>query len=285
MTDEQRVLDGFLEKVVPLPAGDGRFIGRPEGEHGRLYGGFVAAQALVAACKTVDGAEVHSFHAYFVKLGRQDEPIEYEVERVRDGRSFGTRSVVARQSGTTIFQLLASFAAPEEGFGYQEPMPDVAPPADDVGTTFDIRDARGGLDLRRIDAERPIVARLCENDDPGAPGGPPPANHVWLRAKGAMPEDPLLHTALLTYATDESAAISAARPRRLVNERWFGASLDHAVWFHRPPRFDGWLMFTAQGAGASANRPLALGRIYTQSGVHIATVAQEALHRPHRDAD
>jgi acyl-CoA thioesterase-2 len=253
------------------------FLGDPGHGEGRLFGGMVAGQSLVAAGRTVEHGTVHSLHGYFLRPGSHDVPIRFVVDRIRDGRSFTTRRVVAHQGGEAIFSLEASFARPEEGIAHQDPMPE----APDPETLRDWEDARaeilGDPSARRGDG--PVVVRICDPEQfSGEPK--PPRQAVWLRPRGAIPEDPLLHAAVLVYASDRTLINTAARPHGLPWGRRVAASLDHAVWLHRPPRFDDWVLYASQSPAAHSARGLVFGAMYRRSdGARIASVAQEGLIR------
>lgn len=253
------------------------FLGEPEPGDGPLFGGFVASQATMAACLSVDTGFLHSLHAYFLRPGRHDLPIRYEVHRIRDGRTFTTRRVVAHQGGEAIFNLSASFARPEEGIAHQSPAPE-APPPDSMPDWEDER-ARilGDSAARRPDGA--VEVRVCDPDDPTPGVKLPPTRRVWMRPRGPLPEEWRVHAAMLVYASDRTLLGTAARPHGLPWGRRIGASLDHAVWLHRPPRFDGWVLFTSESPVAHAARGLIFGAIYDLEGRRIASVAQEGLIR------
>jgi acyl-CoA thioesterase-2 len=253
------------------------FLGSPGRGTGRLFGGLVAAQAVVAGGRTVRDAALHSLHGYFLRPGHHDGPIHFVVDRIRDGRTFTTRRVVAHQAGEAIFNLAASFARPEEGISHQDPMPE-APEPEGLEDWEDLR-ARALGEAARHSGEQPIEVRVCDPDSLEAGAVQAPRRNVWLRARGSLPEDPLLHEALLVYASDRTLLGTAARPHGLPWGLRMGASLDHAVWIHRPPRFDGWILYATESPAAHAARGLVFGAMYTRAGVRLATVAQEALIR------
>ncbi len=254
------------------------YLGMPERGEGALFGGFVAAQTVMVAGRTVEDGALHSLHAYFLRPGRHDVPIRYVVDRIRDGRTFTTRRVVAHQGGEAIFNLSASFARPEPGISHQDPAPE-APPPDDLP---DWEDARvrilGDPDKRRPDG--PVEARLC---DPPHPERKLPARQrVWMRPRGPLPEDPLVHAAVLVYASDRTLMSTAARPHGLPWGRRMGWSLDHCVWLHHPPRFDDWVLYASQSPAAHAARGLIFGAMYDGRGTRMVSVAQEVLIREPR---
>lgn len=257
----------------------------PEDGRPRVFGGQVAAQALVAAVRTVEDRRVHSLHAYFLRPGDPKTPILYEVERIRDGKSFTTRRVVAIQEGEAIFSMSASFQRDEDGPSHQRPMPEAAPP-ESVPSTDELiaAAARESKDpifhfLERL--ERPIVVHDLDPTDPRRPERRTGEHVVWFRARGELPDDPLLHQCVLTYASDLTLLDASLRQHALT---WFDpslqvASLDHAIWFHRPFRADRWLLYVTESPTTSGSRGLNLGRVYTEEGTLVATVAQENLMR------
>lgn len=253
------------------------FVGHPGQGEGALFGGLVAAQAAVAAGRSAPERQLHSLHGYFMRPGRHNLPIRFTVDRLRDGRTFATRQVVAQQAGEPIFTLAASFTRPEEGISHQDMMPD-APPPDGLPDWEDLRaQLLGDPAKRRPDG--PIEVRVCD-PEPAEAGAPmPPTRMVWLRPRGPLPADPLLHTALLVFATDRTLLRTAARPYGANWGARVGASLDHAVWLHRPPRFDDWLLYASQSPAAHAARALVIGAMYRRDGIRIVTVAQEGLLR------
>jgi acyl-CoA thioesterase-2 len=248
----------------------------------RVFGGQVAGQALVAAARTVelDDGGVHSLHAYFLRPGDPSIPILYQVDRIRDGRSFTTRRVVAIQHGEAIFNLQASFHAAEPGMEHQFPMPDVGPP--DALPTFKERWAPHAAALGDwYERPRPIDFRTVDWG-PGDRGQPlPPRQRVWLRASGALPDDPILHTCVLTYASDMTLLDTTILPHggEYDEGHLMMASLDHAMWFHRRFRADEWLLYDQDTPSASAGRGLARGLVFTADGKLVASVVQEGLIR------
>jgi len=251
------------------------FIGETPAGKGRLFGGLVAAQAVSAATRTVAEGSLHSLHAYFLRPGRHGTPIRFLVHRIRDGRSYTTRRVVAYQGGEAIFNLSSSFARPEEGISHQDAAPK-APGPESLPDWEDLRaEMLGDPSLRRKDG--PLEVRMV---DPPTPGAHEPArSRVWLRTRGALPDDPALQAALLVYATDRTLLSTAARPHGLTWGRRIVASLDHAVWIHRPPRMDAWTLYSSSSPAAHSARGLVLGAMYDQHGLRIASVAQEGLIR------
>jgi acyl-CoA thioesterase-2 len=249
----------------------------------RVFGGQVAGQALVAAGRTVpEDREVHSLHAYFIRPGDPRVPIIYDTERVRDGRSFTTRRVLAVQHGEAIFSLSASFQKAQEGLEHTEPPPAGVPDPESLPSMAELA-RRGRINNWLLDGPRPIDMRFVGTPTWSREREPSDEPvQVWMRADGTLPDDRLLHVCLLTYASDLSLLGSVfARHARLAGLQ--SASLDHAVWFHRPFRADEWLLYTCYSPEASGSRGLATGRFSTLDGRTVATVVQEGLVRLPRD--
>jgi acyl-CoA thioesterase II len=254
----------------------------PKEDRQRVFGGQVAGQALVAAGRTVEQGRVHSLHCYFLRPGDPKIPILYEVDRIRDGRSFTTRRVVAIQHGRAIFNLDASFHKDEPGLSYHAPMPEVPPPED--LPTFNQR-LKPFLEQLGpwAERERPIDIRLCDPIERRPEDWREPLAYAWLRADGQLPDDPMLHTCVLTYASDMTLLDTTVRPHGLMwspDRKLMMASLDHVMWFHRPFRADEWLLYAQTTPASAGGRGLAMGSIYTRDGVLVVSVAQEGLIRP-----
>jgi acyl-CoA thioesterase-2 len=277
MTEDATPLGRLLRRLDLEQTEDTLFVGHPGRGEGSLFGGMVAAQSIVAAGRTVEDRSLHSLHGYFLRPGRHGVPIHFSVDRIREGRTFSTRSVIARQDREAIFNLSADFTRPEDGISHQDPMPEAPEP----GALPDWEDLRaqllGGSTQRRPDG--PIEVRVCDPDS-AEPGVALPARRrVWMRPRGVLPEDPLVHAAFLVFASDRTLLRTAARPHGATWRLRVGASLDHAVWVHRPARFDDWLLFVSESPVAHAARALLLGAMYRRDGVRIASVAQEGLLR------
>ncbi|MGW5050196.1 acyl-CoA thioesterase II [Actinokineospora sp. NPDC004072] len=256
----------------------------PEHSPVRVFGGQVAGQALVAAGRTVpDDRPVHSLHAYFIRGGDPSVPIVYQVDRIRDGRSFTTRRVVAVQRGKPIFALSASFQLVESGVEHAEEMPAVPDP-ESLPTYHELispqlREKFGAW----AQQPRPIDVRyVSEPAWRSRDNGPRDArNQVWMRADGELPDDPLTHVCVLAYASDMTL-LDAVLARHGVYwgvDNVLGASLDHAMWFHRPFRADDWVLYDCASPSASGGRGLATGRFFARDGRLVATVVQEGMLR------
>ncbi len=253
----------------------------------RVFGGQVAAQALRAACHTVgEGLSVHSLHSYFLRPGDTAVPIVYDVERIRDGRSFATRRVMARQHGMAIFYLTASFQVREKGYDHQDSMPTVPAP-DDCPTIGDlVRSISGRDDDRSWEREwASLDVRYAGDSRPGgvlADPARPARTQIWLKASDSVPADPVIDTCVLAYASDLTLLGVSLVPHGLLitSRRIQPASLDHSMWFHRPFRADEWMLYDQHSPSASGARGFALGSVYSREGVLVATVAQEGLIRP-----
>jgi acyl-CoA thioesterase-2 len=252
---------------------------------GTVFGGQALAQSLVAAQRTVDDERrAHSMHGYFILPGDVDAPIVYEVDRLRDGNSFTTRRIVAIQHGRAIFNMAASFQAPETGATHQAEMPDVPGPEALPRELELVRAVEDQIpeDLRSLyTRERPIEFRPVDPVDPFDPATKPPSHHVWFRARGELPDDRLLHQSVLAYASDYGLLSTALRPHGLsfVQPDLQLASLDHALWFHRPVRADDWLLYATDSPSAAGARGFTRGQIFAQDGTLVASVAQEGLMR------
>lgn len=248
----------------------------------RVFGGQVLAQSIHAAHQTVPEDRVlHSMHAYFLLTGDINVPIVYDVDRSRDGGTFTTRRVVAIQKGKPIFITAASFQKKTEGFDHQIDVPAVPGPEDlktDIELISHLKDKAPDL-YKRFNHERPIEFRPVEVHDPLNPKKSEPFRHVWLKAKGKLSDDLRLHQEVLTYASDYNLLGTAILPHRdkLENKEMFFASLDHALWFHRPFRADEWLLYQLDSPSSSNARGFTRGNIFSRDGSLVASVVQEGL--------
>ncbi len=256
----------------------------PEVSPTRVFGGQVAAQALIAAGRTAPAdRRVHSLHAYFVRPGSPNQPIVYQVDRTRDGMSFTTRRVVAVQNGKPIFTMSASFQADEPGVDHAVPMPVVPAPEELAGYAERIAPIKERMavwgriprpfDIRYVD-DPPWVSRLSGPQTQAR-------NRMWFRTDGVLPDDELLHVCILAYLSDLTLLYSVLATHALSAEfdRLQMASLDHAMWFHRPFRVDDWVLYDVSSPSASGARGLGMGHFFAQDGRMLATVVQEGLVR------
>jgi acyl-CoA thioesterase II len=262
---------------VNLFRGESRDIGVPQ-----VFGGQVLGQALVAASKTVDDRIVHSLHAYFLRRGDCNAPIIYNVDRSRDGRSFSSRRVVAIQHGEQIFNMAASFQVIEEGFDHQKPMPQVPPPEtlpDSSKPPRELLDRLPEPRRRLLESPRPFEFRMVEPYDAAVRSAP--TRHVWFRAVSRLPDDEALHRCLLAYVSDYNLLDTATLPhgKPYLSGKVVMASVDHAMWFHRPLRVDEWLLYAVESPSASGARGFARADIFARDGRLVASTAQEGLVR------
>lgn len=260
------------------------FMGPSERQpHQRVFGGQVLAQSLIAANRTVDPARhVHSMHGYFLRPGDANKPITFGVQRLRDGRSFSARRVHAYQEGTPILSMIASFQEEDEGIDHQSQMPNGIPDPETLPSTADLLGKYDHPVARHWAYERPFDIRHV---DPAlyvsANGVRESRNAVWMKTFGPMPGDANLHRAALAYASDYTLLESILRKHGLswVTPGMRVASLDHAMWWHRPVRVDQWLLYVQESPSAQGARGLATGKIFDREGRHVASVAQEGMVR------
>jgi acyl-CoA thioesterase-2 len=273
-----KILD--LERIEDnLYRGESRDIGAPQ-----VFGGQVLGQALVAASRTVEGRQVHSLHAYFLRRGDLSVPIVFEVDRSRDGGSFTSRRVVAIQHGQPILTMSASFQVGEPGLDHQAPMP--AAPAPE--TLRDLAEVEAEMIERMphkvagyFRNQRPFEFRAVHPDDYLTREKRPAAKQVWFRVVGELPDDQALHRCLLTYVSDYHLLPTATMPHGVDFRDLQMASIDHAIWFHRELRVDEWLLYAMDSPSASGARGFSRGAIYARDGRLVASVAQEGLMRQH----
>ncbi|WP_257263993.1 acyl-CoA thioesterase II [Endozoicomonas sp. ONNA2] len=281
-----KVLEELINQLQLKPIENNIFRGQSQDlGWGRVFGGQVLGQAMSAARQTVDPERhVHSCHCYFLREGDSSKPIIYMVDRIRDGRSFNTRGVVAVQNGRPIFNLSASFQIDESGFEHLDPMPNVIPPDEALSEKAL---AQRHSDLipkplhKRLLSDNPIEIRFADPADPMAEKTRAAHHKIWLRANGKLPDNPGLHKYLLAYASDfqflptslyPHGAATFQKPIQI-------ASLDHAMWFHRPFRMDEWLLHCVESTTASGARALVRGQIFNQAGLLVASTTQEGLVR------
>lgn len=281
-------LDGLLGALGLEAVGPDRFRVRAEpGRFDRIFGGQILAQALLAASATVEGKEPHSLHAYFVEGGVPEQPVDLVVDRVRDGRSFATRRVTVTQGERTVLVAMASFHANAPGV-------EIAAPAPSVPSPFEVPSLQDWV-RSMSDEERPAAQVWIDRPPPvdlrlgepprflGGPAGAGARSH-WMRVPRDVGDDPLLHTALLAYASDYLLLdmVFRSHPEPLPPNGFTGFSLDHAIWFHRPVRFDGWHLHTQETTALSGDRGLVRGAIHDADGHLVATAVQEVLVRAAR---
>jgi acyl-CoA thioesterase II len=281
---DQRIADLLtlleLEQLeVNLFRGESRDIGSPQ-----VFGGQVLGQALTAASATVEGRVVHSLHAYFLRRGDFNAPIVYQVDRSLDGHSFSNRRVVAIQHGEQIFNMAASFQVPEDGFDHQIGMPQVPRPEELPDSSVPPRELLERLPerMRRFFQQpRPFEFRLVQQVDPLRPRRAAPARQVWFRAVGRLPDDEKLHRCLLAYVSDYFLLDTATLPHgiSMLHGSIIMASIDHAMWFHRPLRVDEWLLYAVESPSASGARGFARASVFSLDGRLVASTAQEGLVR------
>lgn len=268
----QRVVGEFVRTLAVEERGGDVYVGRSEPrEWGRIFGGLVLAQAAIAAGRTVDGRTLHSMHAYFVRGGKPDLPIEYHVERVRDGRTFTARRVLVRQGAEAICDVTASYVRPEEGISHFEPMGEVPPPES-------LPDFRDPFEPDEDPTDWPFELKLLMQPGEAAPAAE--ADGAWVRVRAPLPEDPTIHTAALVWDSDAGSFAGIERRYGWDSIDFHAsASLDHAIWIHRPVRWDDWIFTRTDTPVAHAGRALTLRKMYRRDGTHFATMAQEAIAR------
>lgn len=283
MTD---VLQGLLNLLDVEPLENNLFRGQSHDMGNKaVFGGQVLGQALAAALRTVDADRtVHSLHGYFLRPGDVKVPIVYDVDRIRDGKSFTTRRIRAIQHGEAIFNMAASFQVPEDGVEHQDGMPQ-APAPESLKSDSEWREQWAEHLPERVRSiftrRRAVDIRPVDPQHPFAPDKRPAAKMAWFRVDARLPDDPALHQALLAYASDFGLMGTAMQPHGIT---WFSpqvqaASLDHAMWFHRPFRVDDWLLYEMASPTAVGGRGLNFGKIWSQDGRLVCSVAQEGLQR------
>lgn len=278
-------VQSLMETLDIEPLEQNLFRGRsPQAGWQRVFGGQVIGQALVAACRTVEGRAAHSLHGYFMRPGDPAVPIIYEVDRYRDGKSFTTRQVVAIQHGKPIFTMAASFHVHEEGLEHQIPMPDVPMPEDlpdEKQIASELPDNIPKAIRAYFERERPIELRPAGAQSYLRQRESVPAQNVWIRATSKLSDDISMHQCVLAYASDITLLDTAlvAQGRSVFDADLMLASLDHALWFHRPFRADEWLLYAQDGPSLGSSRGFTRGSVFTRDGVLVASAAQEGLIR------
>lgn len=250
-----------------------------------VFGGQVLGQALMAASSNLEGRYVHSLHAYFLRPGIVTEPIFYEVDWIRTGRSFTTRRVLAKQHGRAIFSMSVSFQAEEIGFEHQVEMPSVPGPEgipSELELTRKFKDRIPSPMREKLTADRPIEIRVLDPVNLFKPHKRPAQKYSWMRPNGKLSDEPVIHAAILAYASDFGLATTSLLPHAtsFIDPKMQVASIDHAMWFHRPFRFDDWLLYVKDSPSAAGARGFNRGQIFTRDGRLIASTSQESLIRP-----
>ena len=279
----QESLDNLIRLLDLEMLEENLFRGRsPKEDLQRVFGGQVAAQALIAAGRTVADRSVHSLHSYFLRPGDPTVPIVYQVDRLRDGRSFTTRRVTAIQRGKAIFALAASFHIEEESAEHQSQMPE-APPPESLPNWQERKQAMGvsGAMADEWMATRALESRYVDEMDYTGKVEQASAWKIWLKTDGQLTDDPLLHRSIATYASDMTLLETALRPHRLTSltEGFQAASVDHAMWFHRPFRMDEWLLYSQESPSMSNALGFTTGQFFTREGQLAISVVQEGLLR------
>lgn len=279
------ILEDLIHVLNVEPLEVNLFRGESRDLGGRsVFGGQVLGQALMAAYGTVEDQVPHSIHAYFLRPGDMQANIVYEVERLRDGRSFVTRRIHAVQHGRPIFSMIVSFQSPEEGMEHQAEMPDVPGP-EGLATQAELREL--WVDDCPEKMRRGFMRDLAIEFKPVAPANPfhpearPAEQHIWFKAAGSLPDCDKMHRCVLAYASDFNLLGTALRPHGVswFSEKLAVASLDHVLWFHRPFKVDDWLLYSMDSPSASGARGLSRGQIFNQAGELVVSVAQESLMR------
>lgn len=275
----------LVELLSVAPVGDDHFQGNSEDlGFPRVFGGQVLGQALFAACQTIDQRQPHSLHAYFLRPGDHDLPIDYEVQRVRDGGSFSVRRVIARQQGREILTASMSFQVEEDGFEHQVEMPDVPEPESLASEGELAKELARHVPERHHKSllrDRPIEIRHVAPNNPLSPEKRPPFSNSWFKAQGSLPDDPAIHCCLLAYSSDFGLVGTALNPHgeSFMSRGMQVASLDHAIWFHRGFRMDEWLLYAKDSPSASGGRGFNRGNFFDRQGRLVASTAQEGLIR------
>lgn len=282
----QEAITDWVRQIDVRPTDYDNFRGDVDQQEGRLFGGLVLAQSLVAAGRTVSFGNVHSLHAYFLRAGQSKEPIDYSVERIREGRNFLTRRVTAHQAGHTIFETSISFVGPEDGVSHQAPMPEAPDPETCQPWWVTIAEPRMAAASAAVTSRmarrwnNPVDLRAAAQptrEDAGS--GRLPSRMVWGRMMAALPPDPLIHAAAMVFLSDSGLVATVAHHYGIWMPGGSSASLDHTMWFHRPPSFDDWILYVSESPAAHSARGLIIAGMYNRKGERVASVAQEGLFR------
>jgi len=268
----------LLRRLDLERAGDDHFRGGPGRGDGRVFGGMLAAQGVVAAARTAADRRVHSVHVHFLRPGRHGLDVDWRVTRLRDGLAFSVRHVVGSQLGQPITTLTVSCTASSAGLAHQERVMPEVPPPESLPDWEDLRtEILGDPSARRPDG--PLEVRDCDAEAAVPAPGRPARRALWMRPRGVLPEDPLLHLAMVMFASDRGLLSTAGRPHGLMWGTREGASLDHAVWLHLPPRFDDWMLAVSDSAVASEGRGFVSAALFARDGTLVASIAQEGVIR------
>ena len=279
-------LNRLLEVLDVRSTGDSAWdASHPNAEAGHLFGGQVLAQALTACNREFGESSAHSFHAYFLKRGTTTEPIRFEVNRLRKSRAFRTCQVLASQAVGPILQMTISYHSEEPGPIHQIPMDDVGPPSGEAYEHALLRAMTPGGLLDKAIFSLPVEIRSVGDLGLFSTEINPPNARCWMRMRGTLPDDPALHQSLFAYASDYAIFTAALNPHPLPITAFQSASLDHAVWFHRPFRMDEWMLFELDSPVAASGRGVARGLLYDRQGTLVASCVQEGLLRPLRASD
>jgi acyl-CoA thioesterase-2 len=279
------VVKNLIDLLKLDDLGDNHFRGLAQDlGYPRLFGGHVIGQALSAASQTLEDKSVHSLHGYFLRPGDAHQPIDYAVECVRDGRSFSVRRVVASQFDKPILAITASFQVEEDGMTHQVAMPNVPGPEFFEPELKIFRAHANEIPERvrsQITADRPIEYRIVEAQNPFRPRNGIAKRHMWIRSTSVLPDDPIIHQSMLAYTTDYGFLETALMPHgiSIVSPNLTIASLDHAIWFHRPFRLDDWLLYVADSPTMGGSRGYVRGQIFDRNGNLVASTSQEGLIR------
>lgn len=281
-----KVLNDLLDQLSLEKLEENLFRGKSQDLGlGVVFGGQVMGQAISAAKETVlQEQRVHSFHSYFLRPGKTDQPIVYDVERIRDGKSLSTRRIKAIQNGQPIFYMTASFKAKEKGFEHQDTMPS-APEPEDLISEQDMAlihsDMLPEFIRKKLVGEKPIEMRPVNLVNPINPDIEEPKRLIWLKANGKMPDDPSIHRYLLAYASDLNFLPTALLPHGVsyFTEGMQVVTVDHSMWLHNDFRLDDWLLYAVESTVASDGRGLVRGQFFTREGKLVASTIQEGLIR------
>ena len=281
----QNVVNDLIDVLKLEQQDETHFIGRSKDlGFPKVFGGQVIGQGLSAATQTVENRQPHSLHAYFLRPGDASHPIEYDVEVIRDGGSFSMRRVVASQFGKQILNMSISFHQEENGFEHQDVMPNVPGP-EHFQSELDLYRAHASEIPDKIRylfiADRPIECRVVENQNPFRPRHGIAKRHMWIKSVAPLPDNQLIHQSMLAYTSDYGFLETALTPHGIsIGNRYLNiASLDHAIWFHRPFKLDDWLLYVADSPSAGSARGFVRGQIFNRAGELVASTAQEGLIR------